>query len=461
MREQAGLRLPLGTLIQQLRVEVFHWTQRQLAAAAGLTQPAISQIERGVIPPDSITLRTLSGLARAFHIDVGELARLAASTPATGVAGPPIRSGSRQASEFGLKVWLVQAGDNLATQQQWREALPYYWSAYDLMDDSSEQVRFLLSPLAQTHINRVDLVAADRLIDRAERQYADISRDRDPDPAILASLHEKRGWSALYRGHAAPAVRHFEATRLLVRPLGDFHQEGTAYHFLGRLPIESQTPLLFPALDLPPPPSVDLEQALDMLNQSAALHRRADRPQSVSFNQLWMGRALFLQRRRSDALRQYRVSLGVFEDTRSPTGLARVTMELARSALLSAGDEQDLNDALRQLDGVLFDLLIATQHPVLLAEAAVLWAYCAFLLAIHRPDSRRVRDGADACELAMRLHPHPDHLVFQLAHTIRQHLLVLLSGHTAREDYCRSVEERIRDREGRLFRALGHLIPSQ
>ena len=61
--------LVLGRVVGHLR-EQRAWSQQQLAAAAGLTQPTLSRIERGQVLPDAFTLRQLAG---AFGMTSAEL----------------------------------------------------------------------------------------------------------------------------------------------------------------------------------------------------------------------------------------------------------------------------------------------------------------------------------------------------------------------------------------------------
>ena len=61
--------LVLGRVIGYLR-EQRAWSQAELAAAAGLTQPTLSRIERGQVLPDAFTLRQLAG---AFGMTSAEL----------------------------------------------------------------------------------------------------------------------------------------------------------------------------------------------------------------------------------------------------------------------------------------------------------------------------------------------------------------------------------------------------
>lgn len=66
----------LGTAVRSLREER-GWTQRQLAEAAGMTQPAVARFEAGGTTP---TLAVLDRVARALGVDL--VVRFDRRTPA-------------------------------------------------------------------------------------------------------------------------------------------------------------------------------------------------------------------------------------------------------------------------------------------------------------------------------------------------------------------------------------------
>lgn len=64
-----NLKLIFGTCVQQRR-KLLGWTQAQLADAAGLSEDAISQIERGKI---AASFETIGGLSDALDVHPAEL----------------------------------------------------------------------------------------------------------------------------------------------------------------------------------------------------------------------------------------------------------------------------------------------------------------------------------------------------------------------------------------------------
>ncbi len=68
-----GMENTLGVRISQLRQDR-GWTQKELAAKAGITQNHVSRIEKGRMTPRRATL---SGIAEAFDVQIEDLEALA------------------------------------------------------------------------------------------------------------------------------------------------------------------------------------------------------------------------------------------------------------------------------------------------------------------------------------------------------------------------------------------------
>jgi len=52
------------------------WSQQQLADAAGLSRNFISQLERGEVDAEKVSLATLQALARALEIPLGQMVEI-------------------------------------------------------------------------------------------------------------------------------------------------------------------------------------------------------------------------------------------------------------------------------------------------------------------------------------------------------------------------------------------------
>lgn len=68
--ETDGVAAALGARVGTLRKERAGFTQKQLAAAAGLSQPYLAKIEAG---RQDISLRVLSRLAKALNVELVDL----------------------------------------------------------------------------------------------------------------------------------------------------------------------------------------------------------------------------------------------------------------------------------------------------------------------------------------------------------------------------------------------------
>jgi transcriptional regulator with XRE-family HTH domain len=68
--ETDGVAAALGARVSTLRKERAGFTQKQLAAAAGLSQPYLAKIEAG---RQDISLRVLSRLAKALNVELVDL----------------------------------------------------------------------------------------------------------------------------------------------------------------------------------------------------------------------------------------------------------------------------------------------------------------------------------------------------------------------------------------------------
>lgn len=403
-------------------------SENQLAERAEVSQGTVNNLIHG---RHQTSVRNLEKMANALELDVGSFVRRALGQPVdeegAGQAEPLTSAAVRERlvsligeteTDHGT---LIVEGDERAARDDWRQAALKYAAAYPLLLTARARIDLLVDRLAQTYINLGAYDLAALLLNHADNLVINLAPTLDESEAALAHLKsaidEKRGWVEGYRGRFALARELFYAARGPAAEAGEMGRVSTTHHFPGRLAVESQMAELFPGLQLPSAPEMDLDVALRELRTATGMDR--DSPPNVAFGLLWEGRGLRQAGDWEDAHAYFQHSLHMFRDVDFEASEAQPVIELARQSVLR-GASRELGSTRDQVWQVLWYNLAGTQHPYVVAHAFTLLAYCELLLGKYRTAPHLRQQVADMCELVQRIHPHPQHPLYRIARAIQR-----------------------------------------
>lgn len=441
-----------------------------------LSQPALAQIENGTSSPAELKTRTLWALAKTLELPVDNLMELAVSNSVSEAnlqeaKSPEIKievgknEGENKVSFGGedIVARLIKMSEddtlperlpNWDSTHELRAAdyiLKFYYPAFNELKTDRQRLKFIthLITRAYTNIGLYDL--SDQLLNSAST-FITRSEYLQNDPLLASGISEGKGWNQAFR-EPSGAAKYFKMTHPLFIQFGDYGHESTIFHFLARIMIETQIPVMFPELNLAPLSYVFAETINAHLTESKRLKTQDGDPSGGVFNLLWEARLQSLMNDMGMAQQTLSKILPMFQEMNLILGEGQALIETARYSLLRETDTYSLSATRDQIEGVIGSIF-SLQHPQTTAEAFCMLAYCYFIMLFVNLSNEKnlAQVGADACEIVTEIYPESAHPLHIVADTMKKQFISHLSK-SERNQYLSNLEPRIREREG-VFRWL-------
>lgn len=451
----------LGAYVQR-RLDEHDLSQNRFAKLSGVSQGTISNIIRGQRNTDIVSLWKL---ARSFGVEVTELVQLAVydleSELGIKESVPEVdftfyRPGKIPPS-FKIQVKpgqtyqdLERNGSRLESRGEWKKAVVRFFRAYEMAADPAEKTRILAEKIAQMYTNLGAYNLSTVLLNHAEILCtAHGPGEGSPgDPGLLSAIYEKRGWNESFRGNYELALANFRSARAMAQAVDNKPRQSTTFHFDGRAQIESQMTRLYPGLSLPEPPIVDADAALNNVAIAKDFDENLGAEPTVAFDLQWEARGRLLQGDVDGAVKILQRTASMFGNAGFEASVAESLLELARLELLASGSEAQA--AYVEIKSIVDTVLFGYQHPYAVARSLALLAYSEFIRGKYHSNAELRRESAEACDLVMRLHPYPNHPLFQIAQAMKQRFVAEMDeGEPA--IYEAELNDQVRDTESMFY----------